>query len=102
MPVAVGIAIRYIIMAAVQLGIWGFLEKYAIPLVDKAMVALMKVYGLSQKEAEDIMANEVVNAFESVGVFAATLRTKLPIKFAEKLGFTSKGFTKRPAVKLPG
>lgn len=95
MPAVVAIAIRYIIMAAVQLGLWSLIEKYGLPLLEKAVIETMKFFGVSEETAKDIMANEVIRAFESVGIFAVTLRTKLPIKVAEFLGFTSKGFAKR-------
>lgn len=99
MPVAVAVAIRYIIMAAVQLGLWSALEKYAIPLINGAIEKVMEAFGVSEETAKDIMANEILQAFESVGVFAITLRTKLPVKVAERLGFTSKGYTKRSLPK---
>lgn len=95
MPVLVAIAIRYIIMAAVQLGLWTLLEKYGIPLLNGAIEAIMKAFGVSEEVAKDIMANKVLLAFEEVGIFAVTLKTKLPIKVAELLGFTSKGFVLR-------
>lgn len=95
MPVVVAIAIRYIIMAAVQLGIWSLIEKYGIGLLNRAIVAVAVAFGVSKETANDIVANKVLLAFESVGIFALTLRTKLPIKVAELLGFTSKGYVLR-------
>lgn len=95
MPVAAAIAIRYIIMAAVQLGLWTLIEKYGIPLLNAGVVAIMKTFGVPEQTAKDIMANKIIIAFEEVGIFAATLRTKLPIVVAEYLGFTSKGYTVR-------
>lgn len=89
------IAIRYIIMAAVQLGIWTLLEKYGIPLLNAAIEETMVTFGVSRETAQDIVANKVLVAFEEVGVFAASLKTKMPVKVAEALGFTSKGFVKR-------
>lgn len=98
MPVIVAIAIRYIIMAAVQLGIWTLIEKYGIPLINNAIANIMQAFGVSEETATDIMANKVLRAFEEVGIFAVTLRTKLPIKAAEKLGFTSKGYAIRKII----
>lgn len=102
MPVAVAIAIRYIIMAAVQLGIWRLLEKYGIPLLNKAITELMVINGVSRETATAIMANKVIRAFEEVGIFAATLKTKMPIKVAELLGFTSKGYVVRTVSEAAG
>lgn len=98
MPVVVAIAIRYIIMAAVQLGIWYLIEKFGLPLLNKAVQAVMVQFGVSEETAKDIMANKLIVAFEEVGIFAVTLRTKLPIKVAEYLGFTSKGYALRKVV----
>ena len=95
MPLLVGIAIRYIILAAVQLGIWSLIEKYGLPLLNKAVVEIMQVFGMSEEDAKAVMANEIIVGLEKVGLFAATLRTKMPIKVAEYLGFTSKGFAVR-------
>lgn len=95
MPVVVAVALRYIIISAIQLGIWALIEKYALPLLNKAIVEIMTFFGVSEETAKDIMANEIIRAAESIGVFAATLRTKLPIKVAEYLGFTTKGYARR-------
>lgn len=95
MPAAVAIAVRYIIIAAVQLGLWSLIEKYGIPLINKALEAIMKFFGVAEDVAKDIMSNEILLAFEKVGIFAVTLRTKLPVKVAERLGFTTKGFQLR-------
>lgn len=95
MPVAVAVALRYIIMAAVQLGLWGLLEKYGIPLINGAIEAVMVTFGVPKETAQDIMANSVLKAFEDVGIFAATLRTKLPLKVADTLGFSTKGWSLR-------
>lgn len=95
MPVIIAIAIRYVIMAAIQLGLWAVLEKYAIPLLNNAIINTMEFFGVNEETAKDIMANRLIKGAEEIGVFAATLRTKLPIKVAEMLGFTSKGFAIR-------
>ena len=95
MPLVAAIAIRYIILAAVQLAIWSLIEKFGFPLLNKAVQELMQALGVSEETAKDIIANKLIIAFEEVGIFALTLRSKLPIKVAEYLGFTSKGFAKR-------
>jgi hypothetical protein len=81
-------------MAAVQLGLWTLLEKYGIPLLNKAIVGVMETFGVSEDVAKKIVANKVLVAFEEVGVFALSLKTKLPVKVAELLGFTTRGFVK--------
>jgi len=88
-------AVRYIIMAAIQLGMWYLIEKFGLPLFNKAVENIMITSGVSEETAKDIMANKILLAFEEVGMFAVTSKTKLPVKVAEYLGFTSKGWAKR-------
>ena len=95
MPAIVAIAIRYVIMAAIQLGIWSIAEKFIIPMLNKAIVEVAEAFGVDEDEAEAIVANEFIQYAESIGIFALTLRSKLPIKVAERLGFTTKGFSLR-------
>lgn len=96
MPAIVAIAIRYIIIASVQLGIFAFLENVIMPKFNDAIAAIMEFFGVPEEEAKDIMANEWIEAMETIGIFAATIATKTPVKVAEKLGFTTKGWGKRP------
>jgi len=86
-------------MAAVQLGIWTLIEKYGLPMLNQAIAKVIELFGVSEEDAQAFVANSILVGFEEVGIFAATLRTKLPITVAERLGFTSKGFTKRPYSK---
>ncbi|MEK7179965.1 MAG: hypothetical protein AAB706_00660 [Patescibacteria group bacterium] len=82
-------------MAAVQLGLWRLIEKYGLPLLNTGVAAIMTALGVPEDVAKDIMANKLLIAFEEVGIFAATLKTRLPIRVAEYLGFTSKGYILR-------
>lgn len=88
-------AIRYIIIAAVQLGIWTVLEKFVLPKINDGIRGIMVRFGVGEDEAKDIMANDLLEFAESVGIFAITLKSKLPLKVAELLGFTTKGWSKR-------
>ena len=89
------IAIRYIVIAAVQLGIWTLIEKYALPVINSAIQAVMQKFGVSEEKAKDIMANDILEFGEEVGIFAVTMKSKMPLKVAELLGFTTKGWSKR-------
>lgn len=83
---------------AVTLGIISLVEKYVLPLINRGIAAIVEVFGVSEEDAKDIMSNEILIFAESVGVGALTLRTKIPTKIAERLGFTAKGFNKRMLV----
>lgn len=95
MPVIVALAIRSLIQFAITLGIVDLAERYALPLINSAIEKIMTTFGVPEETAKDIMANEVLQFAESVGVGALALRTKLPTKIAERLGFSAKGFGKR-------
>lgn len=89
------IAIRYLIIACVQMGLVSLAEKYVIPYLNKAIEEIMVLFGVEREQAQDILANEIIRYAESIGIFAAVLKTKMPVKVAEMLGFTSKGFNLR-------
>lgn len=107
MPVAVALAIRAIIQFAITLGVTELASKFILPTVNSAIKAIMEFFGVSEEMATDIMANEFLKFCEEVGIGAATMRAKVPIAIANRLGFTSKGWAIRktgeavikPAVK---
>lgn len=106
MPIAVALFVRSLIQFAVTYGIIILAEKYLLPYFNKGIETIITKFGVDEETAKDIMANEVIQFAESVGIGALTLRTKLPIKISERLGFSSKGFVKRSldpkvAAKLP-
>lgn len=95
MWIFIQLVIRSIIQLVVTLGIMSFAEHYVLPLINKAIEKLMVIFGLPEEEAQDIMANELLIEAEKIGVGAIALRSQLPTKVAERLGFTSKGWNKR-------
>ncbi len=109
MPLIVASLIRTLLQAAATTAIFVVVEKIIGPVVDEAKSVLSKMRGLTMEEAEDTIANEIIDAFAMIGIIGATIRTKLPTVVAEKLGFTSKGYAKRiiskpaakPAVAAP-
>lgn len=95
MPIIVATAIRAIIQMAVTLGIISFAEKYLLPLLNRAISEVAQFFGVTEQDANDIVANEYLQFAEQTLVGAAALKAKTPTVIAEKLGFTSKGFVKR-------
>ncbi len=95
MPAAIALAIR----AAIQFAItWGILEisvGVLMPLLQKAVQHYMVSKGYTEEQAKDSVANDVLEIALTLGIGAATLRSKLPTKAAEYLGFTTKGWGKR-------
>lgn len=95
MPIVVSLIIRAIIQIAITLGIDTLATKYIIPLINRGLQELIELFGVSEEDAQDIVANELLIFAERVGISVLTLRSKLPTKIAERLGFTSKGYGKR-------
>ena len=95
MPLAVSLFVRALIQIAVTLGLIELAERILLPLLDKALVAVMRAFGVDEEDAKDIVANEVLRAAEIIGVGALILRGKIPLRISEKLGFTTKGWGKR-------
>ncbi|MFA5365527.1 MAG: hypothetical protein WC325_10155 [Candidatus Bathyarchaeia archaeon] len=86
---------RYIVIAAVQLGIWGFIESVVLPKIHDMITAIAVKFGISAEEAKDVLANDILEFGEQVGIFALTMKSKMPLKLAEFFGFTTKGWSKR-------
>ena len=96
MPVVVAFFVRQLIVIGVQLGIFAAIDKFVTPLLNKASADIVTTFGVDEKDAQDILANEVITTAESLGLTVALSKARLPLAIAEKLGFTSKGFSKRP------
>jgi hypothetical protein len=89
------ILLRYIVIAAVQLGIWSFIESVVLPKIHEMITAIAVKFGISAEQAKDVLANDILEFGEQVGIFALTMKSKMPVKVAELLGFTTKGWSKR-------
>lgn len=95
MPAVVAILIRGLIQAIVTTGILTAAESLLLPLLNKAIQEVAEFFGCTEEEAKDIIANKYLQFAETAGVLLLTLRTKTPTLIAERLGFTSKGFSLR-------
>ena len=96
MPLLVASLIRTLIQAATTTGLFVVIEKIIGPVIDAAKNALAQARGMTEEEAEDTIANDLIDAFAMIGILGVAIRTKLPNIAAEKLGFTTKGYRKRP------
>jgi len=99
MPALVAFFVRQLLIIGVQLGIFSAIQKFVVPLLNSALEKIVSVFGVSEETAHDILANEIIETAEALGLTVALSKAKLPLAIAEKLGFTSKGFSKR---KLSG
>lgn len=61
----------------------------------KLVDAIRDEHGLTTDEAQDIFSNILIDLAINSVTIGGVLRTKLAVRTAERLGFTSKGFSKR-------
>ena len=95
MPLFIAIILRQIIIWSVQLGLAAVIERYALPVLNDGIKWTMTKFGVSEETAEDIMANWLIQSAEIIGINILVWKTKIPIKVAERLRFTSKGYSPR-------
>lgn len=96
MPAVLATLARQLIIMAVQTAIFVVIEKMLNKVIDKIRTHHAEVNGLDPDDAENQTANDIIDIALLAGVTLVMLRTKLPVRVAEKLGFTSRGFVKRP------
>lgn len=96
MPPVVALIVRAVIQLGTTLGLWWLAEKTVLPILEEAIVQIARLGGNTPEESRQLLRNEILDAAESFGVGVVVLRTKMPTKMAEKLGFTAKGWGKKP------
>lgn len=90
---------RQLIIMIVQTGAFFAAEKGLMWVVDKIREHHAEVNGLNPEDADNATANTIIDIALLAGITMLSLRTKLPVKIAERLGFTSKGYIKRSISK---
>lgn len=95
MPAIVAFFVRQLLIIGVQLGLFAFIDRLIVPLLNRAIVAIMGQFGVNEETAKDIMANEVITTAESLGLVVALSKAKLPLKVADTLNFAKKGVKQR-------
>lgn len=95
MPAYIGVAIYWLIVSIVQSAIFVAVMALLEPLIDKAKASVQERYGLSDDDSTTYIANFIIDVVELAGLTVISLKTRLPLAVANKLGFTSKGFNRR-------
>lgn len=95
MPAAIAAIIRVIIQTAVQTGIWFGIDTLLLKPLKEAVQENMVEKGMSEEEAKDHVANDLIDLFGVFGVTGIAIKSRMPNKVADYLGFTSKGYSKR-------
>ena len=92
---ALVVALRYIIIWCVQYGLFTLIADYGLPLLNSAIAKVAESLGVSDEEATDIAANKYLEIAEQIGIGAALIKSRTPLKVADRLGFNGKGWNKR-------
>lgn len=91
--------VRLLIQTAITTGIWVGVDSIIIPYLKKWVHEYQVGQGMTEEEAKDSVANDVIDIIEVFGVVAVSIKSKFPTKAAEYLGFTSKGWVRRVVIK---
>lgn len=93
---AAGFIGRQVVQIAVTLGLIELADKTLFPLVESAVAKVATAFGTDEETAKDIVANEWIDYVEAVGIGALTLKSRLPLRVADYLKFSTRGVAKRP------
>lgn len=94
MPVVIAQVLRFVVIAIVQSAVFTALLSLLEPLIDKAKAAVKSTFGLSDTDAGTYIANFILDTVELAGLTVVSLKTRFPLKIADKLGLTTRGFTR--------
>ena len=98
MPAFIASALRYLVIAAMQIGVFSVAQT----VLDKGFTAIQKALtdneGMSAEEAENSIAAEVLATGGALGANAALIRSRLPLRWADKL----KLVTTKPTISSGG
>ena len=98
MPAALASVVRVLLQTAVQTGIWFGLDALLLKPLKAAVQENMVENGMSEEEAKDHVANDLIDLLGIFGVTGVSIKTRIPNKVADYLGFTSKGYAKRKII----
>src|SRR3990167_6563744 len=86
MPALAITAIRFLVVAIVQTGAWIAASTVLEKVADYIRDVLKRDGGLTDEEVDDTLRNEIIDAVALIGVTVIALKTRIPIRLADKLG----------------
>lgn len=95
MPAIAQQLIRFLFIAVVQTGAIVAVQQTLEGVVDYIRNALKSDGGLTDAETNDVMLNETLDALAIVGITVASLKSKIPLRLADKLGLGLSQQTKK-------
>lgn len=95
MPVVVVTALRFLVIAIMQTAAWVAASHILEGLVDYLRETFKRNGAMNDKEVDDVLANEVIDTLALIGITVASLKTRIPIRLADKLGLKATTIGKR-------
>lgn len=95
MPAVLVVLLRQLVIALVQTAIFIGLQKAIESLIDKIQKHHREVNGLSDEDAKLATENIFVQILIYAGVTLALVRSRIPLKLADKMGLSTRGLTTR-------
>ena len=102
MPVVVASVLRYVLIAAVQIAAFAAAQKFLENAFDEIRNFLVSEGIMSGAEADDSIAAEVLATAGALGANAYLIKSRLPLKIADKLRTTSAKASLSPSGKAVG
>lgn len=94
MPAIIIGLVRAVIQFSITIGMAEVAQRVLNIVIEK----VMQLFGASEEQAKDIVANQYLQLAEEIGLSAIALKTRVPSVVADRLGFTTKGFVFRNTV----
>lgn len=89
MPALAVTLIRFLVVAIIQTGAYVVASNALERLADYLRDVLTKNSDLSKEDIDTTLRDEIIDAVTLIGVTVFSLKTKIPLRLAEKLGLTS-------------
>lgn len=93
MPVILAKVIRSAIGFAITLAIYTTAESFLKATLDRLPKAVSDWFGITEEEAQDFLHDFMIAQALAFGITVLAMRKRMPQVAADKLGFTSKGFS---------
>lgn len=94
MPIVIALFIRSMIQLTTTLVLFKTAESFLKAALDALPQLLSKVFDISEEESRDFIHDFMIDQALAFGLTVIALRKQMPTVVAERLGFTSKGFSK--------
>jgi len=84
--------LRYVIIALVQSAVFIAAMNLLEPVINALKKTVQERFGLNEEDSGTYVANTIIDILELTGLTVLSLKSKFPLKIADKLGLTSRGW----------